>query len=422
VHPELWFIGIGILMIVMTMITASLKHLPLTAAILYLCLGFALGPTGIGLIRFDPTTQARTLEHLTEIAVIISLFTAGLKLRLPLTAREWHVPILLASLSMVATVSLIALAAILILSMPLGAAVLLGAILAPTDPVLAASVQVLGPEDRDKLRFSLTAEAGLNDGSAFPFVMLGLGLLGQRELGAFGWRWFFLDGVWAIGGGLVLGTVLATMTSKLVTYLRRKHEETQSLDDFLTLGLIAVTYGVALWLNTCGFLAVFAAGLALRRGERVETQELDFVEDENEPRSRWETPSASMAHGMLTFNEQLERLGEVILVLVLGVMISGQRLSLKYLWLAITLFLVIRPLSVVLGTRLSERSHTRLLAWFGIRGIGSIYYLAFAIRQGIPSAVADELTQATFLVVTTSILIHGVTSAPLMMRYSRAKH
>jgi NhaP-type Na+/H+ or K+/H+ antiporter len=420
-HTELWFISIGLLLIIMTMITASLKHLPLTAAIFYLGFGILLGPAGVGLIRLNPVIHARIVEHLTEVAVIISLFTAGLKLRMPLTAPEWRIPFLMASLSMVATVALITLFGIYVYSLPLGAAVLLGAILAPTDPVLASNVQVLGPEDRDRLRFSLTGEAGLNDGTSFPFVTLGLGLLGIGDLGKFGWRWFFLDGVWAIAGGLAVGTLIATCISRLILYLRKKHEETQSLDDFLGLGLICITYGVALWLKTYGFLAVFAAGLALRRGERKETQSLDFVEDAEEPRPQWETASANLAHGVLTFNEQLERLGEIVVVLILGAMAFSQTFSLKYVWLALVLFVIIRPIAIALSTWTTERSQRRLLAWFGIRGIGSLYYLAYCIEKGVPSALANELVQVTFVVVISSILAHGVSSAPLMLRYSTKK-
>jgi NhaP-type Na+/H+ or K+/H+ antiporter len=420
-RTELEFIGVGLLLILMTMITASLKRLPLTAAILYLCLGLALGTSGIGLLRLDPLSEAGGLEHLTEVALIISLFTAGLKLRLPLSAPEWRVPILLASLSMIVTILLISLAGVLLLALPPGAAVLLGAMLAPTDPVLAASVQVLGPEDRDRLRFSLTAEAGLNDGTAFPFVMLGLGLLGLRDLGAWGWHWILWDVLWNTAGGLALGALLATALARLVTYLRRKHEETQSLDDFLALGLVSMTYGVALWLKMSGFLAVFAAGIALRRRERRETQGLDLLEDENESRPLSETTSARMAHGILTFNEQIERLGEIVVVLVLGAMISTRTFAFRFLWLAAAIFFVIRPLSVALSTRASGRTHRRLLAWFGIRGIGSLYYLVYVIRRGIPGPLAAQLASATLAVVTASILVHGITAAPLMIRYTRGE-
>ena len=202
----------------------------------------------------------------------------------------------------------------------MSATVLLGAVLAPTDPVLASDVQVDHPTDGDRLRFSLTAEAGLNDGTAFPFVMLGLGLLGLHELGAGGWRWWTVDVAWAIGAGLVVGTLLGTLVGRLVIFLRREHREALGLDDFLALGLITLSYGVALLIHAYGFLAVFAAGLALRRIERRHAGEGEpppavevAMAGENAEREATDpdTAPAYMAQAVLGFTEQLERIGTV---------------------------------------------------------------------------------------------------------------
>jgi NhaP-type Na+/H+ or K+/H+ antiporter len=215
------------------------KRLPLTTSFLYLIAGLALGPTWLGLITLQPVRDAALLERITEIAVIISLFTAGLKLRTPLRDSLWKLPLRLASVSMMLTVGLVAWVGVVMLDLPLGAAILLGAVLAPTDPVLASDVQVSDVQDRDRLRFSLTGEAGLNDGTAFPFVMLGLGLLGLHDMGEtpfVGWRWIAIDVVWAIIGGLGIGALLGLMIGRLVIYLRREHKEAVGLDDFLALG------------------------------------------------------------------------------------------------------------------------------------------------------------------------------------------
>lgn len=245
-----------------------LKRLPLTTSLLYLVVGILLGPFFLGLIQFDPVQEPALLEKVTEVAVVISLFTTGLKLRLPLSDKGWRLPLRLALVSMTITVGLVALIGVVGLNLPLGAAVLLGAIVAPTDPVLASDVQSEHPWDVDSLRFGLTGEAGLNDGTAFPFVMLGLGLLGLHEIGEFGWRWLALDVLWASAGGLGVGGVLGTLVGRLVLYLRGEHKEAVGTDDFLALGLIAFSYGSALLIGAYGFLAVFAAGIALRRIER----------------------------------------------------------------------------------------------------------------------------------------------------------
>ena len=199
-----WALIVGGLLVLMALGGSTLKHLPLSTAMLYLPVGLAIGPLWLGLARFDPIADAKLLEHLTEFVVVVSLFSVGLKLSVELDDRRWLLPLRLAVGSMVLTVGLIALAGVA-MGLPVGAAVLLGAILAPTDPVLASDVQVADPEDRSRLRVALTGEGGLNDGTAFPFVMLGLGLLGLHPLGEWGVRWFLVDVVWAVCGGLVIG-------------------------------------------------------------------------------------------------------------------------------------------------------------------------------------------------------------------------
>ena len=179
------------------------------------------------------------LERLTEIAVIVSLFTAGLKLRVPLRDSAWRLPVSLATASMIVTVGLITVVGYARLEMSLGAAILLGAVLAPTDPVLASDVQVTEPGDRDHLRFGLTGEAGLNDGTAFSFLMLGLGLMGHHALGNNWSRWWLVDVAWAIPGGLLIGFLLGTAVGHLVLYLRKRYPEVVGGEDFLAMGLIA---------------------------------------------------------------------------------------------------------------------------------------------------------------------------------------
>lgn len=427
----IWYLIIGSLFIVMALGGSVLKRLPITTSILYLLIGvflgsIGLGSFGVGLVSLDPIEDAGLLERITEVAVIVSLFTAGLKLRIDWSDRRWVLPLRLAVVSMVVTVGLITAAGVVGLGLSLGAAVLLGAILAPTDPVLASEVAVDSPTDEDRLRLGLTGEAGLNDGTAFPFVMLGLGLLGLHELGDFGWRWVAVDLVWASLGGVAFGVLLGTLVGYLVIYLRREHREAVGLDEFLTLGLIALSYGGALLIHTYGFLAVFAAGLALRRVERRLTPG-DFDEvleevakgDEEEIATRSETAPVHMAAEVLGFNERLERIGELGVVLLVGCLLSARYLPVEALWFAPLLFLVIRPVSVWLGLR-GERVtpiERNYFAWFGIRGIGSIYYLTYAIVHGLEGPEAELLTAITLTVVVVSIVAHGLTVTPLMNRY-----
>jgi sodium/hydrogen antiporter len=432
---EIWSLIIGALLIVMVLSSALLKRLPLSTAMLYLTVGFALGPVGLAILTPQPLAQAALLERITEVAVLISLFSVGLKLGLPLSNRHWLLPLRLAFVSMTLTVGLITAAGVLWLGLPLGAAILLGAILAPTDPVLAASVQVESSGDRDRLRFSLSGEGGLNDGAAFPFVMLGLGLLGLHDLGAWGWRWLAVDVLWATAGGLLIGGAIGAMIGRLVVYLRTRHQESVGLDEFLALGLIALAYGIAVLCHTYGFLAVFAAGLALQRVKEQSRMVHVFTESpsgEHEMQGDAQTTahathvdhaSAYMMHAVRGFNEQLDRLSELTVVLVIGAMLTFIHLSVSALAFLPLLFLAIRPLSVwigLLGAPVS-RDQRMMMAWFGIRGIGSVYYLMYAIHHGLPAAIADQIMGITLAAVATSILLHGISVRPMMKLYGKRK-
>ena len=153
---------------------ATLARLLVSSATIYLCVGYLADPGGLNLIVPDPLHHADVIGRVAEVALLISLFTVGLRMGVPIFDRRWMVPLRLAFVSMAITVGLIAALGMWGLGLPMGAAVLLGGILAPTDPVLASGVQTERGTDPDQLRFSLAGEGALNDGTAFPFVTLGL--------------------------------------------------------------------------------------------------------------------------------------------------------------------------------------------------------------------------------------------------------
>jgi len=216
-----WFILVGALMLIRGLTATLLQRSPVTSAIVYLAVGVLVGPTALNLFHFNPLKESALLQALTEVAVLISLFSAGIKMPAPFSFTRWRAPILLATVSMTVTVALVAAFAWLVLGLPLGAGILLGAIVAPTDPVLATDVQIRHPGDRDQLRFTLTCEAGMNDGSAFPFVMLGLGLLGLHDIGDWGVRWVLLDVLWATLGAIVIGAAAGIALARVGWKLRR---------------------------------------------------------------------------------------------------------------------------------------------------------------------------------------------------------
>ncbi|MBK5257916.1 MAG: cation:proton antiporter, partial [Vicinamibacteria bacterium] len=261
----LWFLLVGSLLLARGLTSSMLKRLPVTPAIIYLAAGLLVGPTVLNLFHYNPLKQSALLEVLTEVAVLISLSSAGVKMPVPVSFARWRTPILLAWVAMTVSVALVAAFAYYLLGLPLGAGVLLGAILAPTDPVLATDVQIRHQGDRDQLRFTLTCEAGMNDGSAFPFVMLGLGMLGLHELGESGLRWALVDVLWATVAGIAIGVISGSALARLAWKLRGESLEHKLMDDFLGLGLIGVVYGLSVLAGAWGFLAVFFAAVALRQ-------------------------------------------------------------------------------------------------------------------------------------------------------------
>lgn len=439
-----WCLIVGVLLLFIGLSDTWRRDMPIGTSALYLLVGYLLGPQVFDLLRLQLFEDTLTIERLTEAAVLISLFAVGLRLRASLRDRIWITPLLLASVAMVMTMA--ALVGIgMALGFSLGAAVLLAAVLAPTDPVLASEVQVEHARDRDRLRFSLTGEGGLNDGTAFPFVMLGLGLLGAHELGPWGARWWAVDVLWAIVGGLAIGWSCGWGASRLVIWLRRDRKQALGMESFLTLGLIALTYGISVGLHSYGFLAVFAAGLAMRIVEQTDTPahaaarstapagSQSHVESalEAEPAAGLpstaqtdpQQASAYMAHTVLDFALDLEKLAELTVMLLIGSLLTRDAFSPTSLAVAAALIFVARPLAVYATTWKLPLSvvQRRLAAWFGIRGIGSMYYLAYAITHGGNDGQVAVIADAVLVTITLSVLLHGSSATPVMRLYQRMR-
>ena len=429
----LWFLLVGVLLLAMGLTSSVLKRLPITPAIIYLAVGILVGPTGLNVFHFNPLKDAALLEVLTEVVVLISLFSAGVKMPVPFNFTRWRAPIMLATVSMAISVGLVAAFSHYLLGLPLGAGVLLGAILAPTDPVLATDVQSRHPGDRDQLRFTLTSEAGMNDGSAFPFVMLGMGLLGLHELGDYGLHWVWMDVLWATAAAVAIGIVCGAGLAWLGCKLRSAPYRHELMDDFLGLGLIGVVYGLSVLVGAWGFLAVFFAAVALRQTELKLTGVTRDIHLTSASQQAGSTdsiahpdiePPPTVSEGSLVFKEHLERLSEVVLILLVGGTLFHNSWSWRVVGLALFLFVVVRPLSVLIGllaSRVSWRMRG-MMSWFGVRGIGSLYYLMYAIQHGLPEPLALELIQFTLITVTLSIIVHGISVKPMMNRFPVAQN
>ncbi len=422
-----WALLIGVLLLAMTLTGTWLHRLPLSSPMVYLALGWLLGPQVANVLRPDPYEHVVLLERLSELALLISLFAVGLRLDMPLRDKRWRLPLRLAFVSMAAMVAMVAAVGVFWLGLSLGAAVLLGAILAPTDPVLASDVSADPGARNDRIGLSLAGEGALNDGAAFPLVMLGLGLLGVHELGAGGQRWWSIDLLWATAGGLVLGAAVGAGAGRLVVWLRSRHDEAVGLDEFLGLGVVGMSYGLAQISLASGLLAVFAAGMALQRVQvrpREDTPPLPAAPTlQGHPYEKLAThphhASATMRSSVRGFNEQLEKFAEMALVLLVGAMLAYARPLPAVWWFVPLMLLVLRPLSAwlsIAGEGLT-RPQGAMICWFGIRGIGSIFYVLFAIRHGLAVGLTDTLLSLTLWTVAASIVVHGITAQPFMARY-----
>ena len=446
-----WMALAGGLLLFMALSSAWIRNLPISTSAIYLALGLAIGPLGLDWLRIDLREEVRWFERLTEVAVIVALFVGGLKLRLPLRDPAWVAARRLGGPIMLVSIAGVAVSAMLLLGLSPATALLIGAVLAPTDPVLAGMVKVSSAGDHDRMRYGLSGEAGLNDGAAFPFVILGL--LWAEHGGAGDWitQWALHRLLWAIPAGLLLGFLLGRGVGRLAIRLRSHQQDTGAPSDFLALALIALSYAGAESVGALGFLATFAAGVGLRHAELHVSRESPPPDELKDSVRKGKgsaatemsvpTPPAedlvaasveaeelkepTVAAGVLvaetiSFGDTAERLLEVLLVVLVGVLLSSHW-DPRAIPLALLLFLVIRPLATLalLAGTPTTTAQRWLMGWFGIRGIGSLYYLSYALTHGFTGAEAGDLAGLTISVVALSILVHGTSARPLLARYER---
>lgn len=435
-RETIWFLIVGGMFVGMGIASSLFKRLPLTGAMLYLVTGFALGPSVGGLLALDVSQDASLVRLLSEVALLVSLFAIGLRLRAPIFASLWSLPVRLGLLAMIATVPLLAVVGAWGLGLAWGPAWVLAAMLAPTDPVLAHEVQVRDSNDLDVVRFALSGEGGLNDGIALPFLLIALaccvgGAPSGQTLPVFTTA---MEILWGLVGAIGIGALLSFATTHAVARLRTRYAQALGLEGFFALGLIELAYGAAQLLHTFGFLAVFAAGVTMRRVEHRATgarspQDAIGSIDSSDVEATAVHPDkahAYMAESVLGFTIELERIAEMAMMIMVGNLLSTLSAPL-FTWrtvaLVLVLFLVIRPVAVelsLIGSR-AKAHERRMISWFGIRGIGTVYYLAYAIEHG-PQATFAPLAPYALAVVTASVFLHGISAHPLMKRYRRARN
>ncbi len=397
-----WALGILFLGVAVFAAVGALSHQherAFSASLIYLGLGVcaAAAVTVLGIGWIDPIENVGLLEHLTELAVIIALFSAGLKIDRALSWRAWGSVARMLGITMPLTIAAVTAFGTGLLGLSLGAAIILGAALAPTDPVLAGDIGVGPPGDEDdhEPNFALTAEAGLNDGLAFPFVFLGV-LVAQDKLGV---EWLAADVFYAIGVGVTIGVGMGWGLAASIKRLRDRELLIPALDGWLSIAAVLAIYGVTETAGAYGFLAAFCGGLAFRRHERG-----------HEVNGRVHDGA-----------EIIEKFGELAVVLLVGSMLTLDGLAAPGIagWaLAFALVFVVRPVAAnvaLLRSKLDRPGERAFVAWFGVRGVGSLYYVAAAVGLGVLNPQEESTVVWTAIAcVIVSVVVHGVTASPLM--------
>lgn len=407
----------------------ALRTAALSAPIVLLGLGALIGLLPVPeAVQWTPRDDRELIEHLTEFTVIVALMGVGLALDRPLSLRSWKSWLQwgstwrLLALAMPLSIAGVALLGWWVMGLAPASALLLGAVLAPTDPVLASDVQVDGPttegdedeiDERDEVRFALTSEAGLNDGLAFPFVYAAILLAGAGTVDDWGLRWLAWDLIGRVLVGSVLGIAAGWLLAKVAFPSRKPSARmTETADPLLAIAAVLLSYGVAEVAGGYGFLAVFACAMTLRSAERSHDHH-------------------ALMHQVI---ERLERLLTLVVLLLLGIALTGgllESLDWRGVLLGVVLILVIRPLAAWSALRvppaLDRVGDSQLgprerwaTAFFGVRGIGSIYYLAYATGQEQFTDV-DTLWSTVAFVITLSVIVHGITATPVMRWLERSR-
>lgn len=402
-------LGLGALLA--AVLPRLLSRRPVSPPMVFLASGMLLYalPLPLPLPQVDPTTDRAWAEHLTELCVIASLMGAGLAINRPFGWRPWRTTWRLLGIAMPLAIAATAFAAWWLLDWPPYVALLVAAVLAPTDPVLASEVRVGEPTeaeyDEDEVRFALTSEAGLNDGLAFPFVLAALALAAAGQDGATGWiaHWAWSDVLLRLGVGVAVGVGTGLLLGRVLFHAgAAPFRLAEHGEGFVALAATLTSYGLAESLHGYGFLAVFAAACTLRRCERGH----DY-------------------HRVLhEFIEQIERLLMAVLLFATGAFVAAGALA-HLTWrgavVGLMLHLLIRPVTAWLALlRGAGTPKERLVtAFFGIRGIGSFFYLAYACGRGEFGAYEDEMWAVVVFTVLVSVVLHGASAAPVIAYLDR---
>lgn len=400
--------GLGAMILIIAWAPFILKKLPLSLPILCVTIGFALFSIDpISSWAPHPDKTPMLVERAAELIVIVSLMGGGLKIDRAVSWKTWNVTWRLLGVAMPLTIGLVMLLGYYLLGLGLATALLLAGSLAPTDPVLAGDVQLEHDENEEEAeaKFALTSEAGLNDALAFPFIHLAIGIAAAGGLtGQVFSDWVLHDVIWRLSIGVLVGAALGWLIGIVLYRLPPGTQLSRTGDGFIALGATLVVYTLTEFAHGYGFLAVFVAGLVIRRA----AQGHDFNKKLHD------------------FADESERLLMMLLLLFFGGMLAAGLLDdigWQEILFAALMLLVVRPLAgwvSLLGVK-RPKLELAIIAFFGIRGLGSVYYLSYGFNHA-SFKYEYSLWGTLGLIIAASILIHGVLVTPALRRLSRHYH
>ena len=416
---ELYTVGIvvvGVVLLGVAVLPRLVADRAISLPIVFVGFGMLVFGLPLGLPPPDPLEQGVVTERLAEFGVIIALMGIGLKIDRPLGLREWNSTWRLLAITMPVSIAAVAILGWSIIGFLAPTAILFGACIAPTDPVLAAEVEVEDPmegdEDvveehevggKDEVRFALSSEAGLNDGLAFPFTNLAIAvaLLGLAPANWAG-EWLLVDVGYRIVLGTGFGVVLGWLIGQAIFASDPTTEIGESVQGLEAVAGTLIVYGITEVVGGYGFIAVFVAALTIRHVERGHEYNKSL-------------------HEISELAEQISM--GFIMVFFGGAIVGGlfDPLTLEGVLVAVLAVFVVRPAAGLVGllgfdADLSLRS---VISFYGIRGIGSFYYLAYALNAA-PFADADLLWATVGAIILISIVLHGVTVNAAVERVGRS--
>ncbi len=386
---------IGLSLLVMSLRPAFKKKQFINIPVLYILVGIFMARIGLPLLTPSSGDLAvLVIERVSEIIVIISLAGAGLAIDVGTNWRRWIPSWCLIGIAMPLTIAAIFLLGWQVAGLGIAASVLLGASLAPTDPVLARAVQVGGPgKKQDGARVALTSEAGLNDGLAFPFVWMAIGLAGAASVNAFDWtQWVLYDAIYRTAAGVLVGIACGWVVTKVLFGPLGDATNERGNPVIVLLSATFIAYGFAEFVHGYGFLSVFVAaraGLVFAQNTSAE-------------------PYEHMAHNIA---DQIEAVLMAVLLLWFGAYVGAELWS-QWTWsdlgIALAILFIVRPIIAFASMiRTCGNWRDRLkVSFFGIRGMGSIFYIAFAQSHADIVGI-DSVWRIAGLTILLSVIVHG---------------